>query len=234
MTQYENFMREARRSSPARAVSERHRSRVTTLMTGLAHSVPGYKPEELVDTDAFVDELDRTVHIGQKVAVGSEIMHLYKTTQGQWAARRCDKATNYKLLDTSKIFRPVELDEKQRNDREFELFASLMGYIVTHNKMSERDAYSWADARLNELNNQKNVTRDRQILAAGVCTCCGEQPLAHGPWTDEQIEVACTADCYEVEHFEDWCNTCMLQHVFLGDREFAAKHGCVVVEGGAA
>lgn len=78
------------------------------------------------------------------------------------------------------------------------------------------------------------VTSDRQLLAAGICSCCGEQPLAHGPWSAEQIETACAADGYEVEHFEDWCNSCLLEHVFMGDREFAAKHGCVVAEGGAA
>ena len=79
----------------------------------------------------------------------------------------------------------------------------------------------------------RNLT-DRQLLAAGICSCCGEHPLAHGPWTDEQIEAACEADGYESEHFEDWCNHCLLEHVFMGDREFAAKHGCVVAEGGAA
>lgn len=77
---------------------------------------------------------------------------------------------------------------------------------------------------------QKTPLTGRELMAAGMCPCCEAQPLKHGPWTAEQIAAVCEEAGYEVDEFEDWCNTCMLEHVFHGDREFAAKHGCVVAE----
>lgn len=57
---------------------------------------------------------------------------------------------------------------------------------------------------------------------AGQCGICS-QPIAHGPWSAEQIAEVLADTGIDAGEFEDWCDDCFVQNIAQGDVREASR-----------